>query len=432
VSNSLQTTTVTLPSNVCTSSARIKVEAADNVFFAISSSDFVIDDGSSVGQPNNALVLDGSQPVNLGSTLGNFGSGDFTIEYWIKASGFSTAANSFILGKREVCSFGSFWNMYVTTAGKLGWEGLDSGASSYLNSTTTIADNNWYHVAITRSTGLISMYINGGLEATISIITTAAFTNTADLLIGDNPCTQFGAPVAGGLLDEIRIWSSARTSMQLIDSLSCTLAGTETDLSAYYNCDQGPSAGDCTSCSSSSPMLMDLTSNAYHATTTSVFVLSKADIVDCSPSCPDGLISIVTHPDSIEPSVGSDVTLSTSATGTNISYQWQVSTNHGSSFERIEGEYTNALLLSSVTAALDSLEYRCIIRNDCDVDTTDIALLTFVCGGPPAQPNTIQGVTDPCPLQTVGYSIPVVPGATHCHQDGQQRHLLPTSYSSTL
>ena len=64
-------------------------------------------------------------------------------------------------------------------------------------------------------------------------------------------------------------------------------------------------------------------------------------------------------------------TVSVAATGSNLSYQWQVSTDGGSTWANVSGVVystatTNALTLSNVPASYNNYQYRCLITGSCN------------------------------------------------------------------
>jgi hypothetical protein len=74
--------------------------------------------------------------------------------------------------------------------------------------------------------------------------------------------------------------------------------------------------------------------------------------------------NIVTNPSNFSACAGTDATFSISAEGTNVQYQWQVSTNNGVSYTNISGAINNTLLLSSITTSMNNNRYRVIISAD--------------------------------------------------------------------
>lgn len=88
-------------------------------------------------------------------------------------------------------------------------------------------------------------------------------------------------------------------------------------------------------------------------------------------------VSIAQQPVSLSKCVGNNVTFTTTATGTGISYQWQVSTNGGTSFTNIAGALTNSLVVSNIQLAQSGNQYRVQISStQCTGATSSAATLT--------------------------------------------------------
>jgi len=82
--------------------------------------------------------------------------------------------------------------------------------------------------------------------------------------------------------------------------------------------------------------------------------------------------NIISNPANFSACAGTDATFSISAEGTNVQYQWQVSTNNGVSYTNISGATSNTLLLSAITNSMNNNKYRVIVSaNPCgNVSTT--------------------------------------------------------------
>ncbi len=90
--------------------------------------------------------------------------------------------------------------------------------------------------------------------------------------------------------------------------------------------------------------------------------------------------AIITQPADIKVCAGESLTFNTRATGSRLTYQWQV--NSGGGFQNVlnggiySGATSSKLKLDAVTTAEDGYKYRCIINGYCDPgDTTDEATL---------------------------------------------------------
>ncbi len=176
-----------------------------------------------------SLIFDGvDDEVNLGNTLGNFGTGDFTIEARIR----TTEANDYILSKRPVCGCDNFWNLSVDGDGKIRMEMLEDiscGNGGSFAGTSVITDGNWHHVAFIRENSSTYLVVDGVVEG--SARRTTNLNNSTDLLIGNNPC---GGRFKGEI-DEIRIWNVARPIGAIENMKDAVVNNTNSDLLAYFD-----------------------------------------------------------------------------------------------------------------------------------------------------------------------------------------------------
>lgn len=116
---------------------------------------------------------------------------------------------------------------------------LDHTIEFYINeanqaaSTTALVAGTWYHVAVTWDTSERNIYINGTLENTNSVDATLA-AGAATMLIGK---AVGSAEYYDGLIDDIRIWNTKRTGVQILANMYNDLVGDETGLLSLWKLD---------------------------------------------------------------------------------------------------------------------------------------------------------------------------------------------------
>lgn len=89
------------------------------------------------------------------------------------------------------------------------------------------------------------------------------------------------------------------------------------------------------------------------------------------------LPAVTAQPSDVNICAGSSATFSITATGTGITYQWQVSTNGGSSYSDITGETSFSYTIPAVSLAMNNNRYRCVVSGACSPATTsNAAILT--------------------------------------------------------
>ncbi len=172
------------------------------------------------GVEGTAGNFNGSNSVSTNSSIGNFGTRDFSIEFWIKTN---SAATSYIISKRLVCTHASFWNL-IYGNGYISME-LDQDASgtNYKGVSTSqqINDNNWHFITITRSGPSISMYVDSVLKGSGSTGGVTNLGNTANFVMATNPCIGVNGSVAfTGALDNVQFYNYVKSSDQIVADFS--------------------------------------------------------------------------------------------------------------------------------------------------------------------------------------------------------------------
>lgn len=170
------------------------------------------------GQVGQAFTFDGvNDSVTFGSTVGNFGTSDFTIDFWIRTT--NTTRTEGVLGKREICGHHSFWDMRVGSNGTLNVElDQDAGATNYNTQTTSVPINDgvFHLVAVVREGATMRIYVDGVLSATGTTAGVTNLVNTALLTAGTSACTgQDGTNFFTGQLDELEIFNRALSQCEI-------------------------------------------------------------------------------------------------------------------------------------------------------------------------------------------------------------------------
>jgi len=178
--------------------------------------------------PGNALDFPGGDDI---VDCGNDASLDITSAYTLEAWVANFGGESFprITDKYPAPS------IYIAeSTNQLGWYGYVGGVSrDFVFSNTSISIGVWTHVAVTYDGSAIKAYVNGILKDTRSY-SGALSTTTNNLTLGNRPA---GDRALLGKLDELRIWSDARTATEIQDNMFKVLNGDEANLVAYYTFD---------------------------------------------------------------------------------------------------------------------------------------------------------------------------------------------------
>ena len=86
--------------------------------------------------------------------------------------------------------------------------------------------------------------------------------------------------------------------------------------------------------------------------------------------------AITVQPKSVSVTVGDTATFEVAATGTAISYQWQIDRNDGNGFVNINGATGETYTTGVTDRACNGFKYRCVLSNAADSVITDTVVLT--------------------------------------------------------
>lgn len=138
---------------------------------------------------------------------------DFTIEGWVKRSSSSILTNAPFPGSPNGTIFAYGQNGYGFVIDQnTNRLGLTNVGNSVVNSTLTVTDTNWHHVAVSKAGNQIIFYVDGVADAPISYNTTFGFTTNAAIgARGDSNALNafFGA------IDELAIYNRTLSATEI-------------------------------------------------------------------------------------------------------------------------------------------------------------------------------------------------------------------------
>ncbi|MFT3911565.1 MAG: zinc-dependent metalloprotease family protein [Ferruginibacter sp.] len=328
------TESVTIPSVTATTTARVKVESIGNIFFDIDDFNFTITaaaNGFSFNNVVGASVACGG-PTSGAITLGTSVTGTFTTPINLTASG-NPAGTTVSFATNPLTPGNS------TTVTLSGMNTLAPGS---------------YNVTITGTAGTVVQ--NSTLTYTVQPGTPPSITTqptNVTICTGGNASFSVTSPTAGISYQWQVSTGGPFSDIPGATSATYSFTGTVTD-----------------------------NGNQYHVVITTLCGTVTSNNVTLTVNT---AAAITTQPTSATECSGTDHTFSSTATGSNLTYQWQVST--GGPFTNIAGATSANLLLTAVTLGMNGYQYQVIVSGTgaCAASVTSTAVtLTVVPGGNPA------------------------------------------------
>ncbi len=104
--------------------------------------------------------------------------------------------------------------------------------------------------------------------------------------------------------------------------------------------------------------------------------------------------TIVTPPADKSVTEGETATFTVEATGTDLSYQWQKSTDNGNSWTNIDSANAAEYTTGKTTMDMNGYQYRCVVKNSIDEVTSNTATLTVQKAATPIEPKYVRYVVE--------------------------------------
>tara|TARA_R110001592_G_scaffold230364_1_gene487193 strand:+ start:5005 stop:7788 length:2784 start_codon:yes stop_codon:yes gene_type:complete len=203
-------------------------------------------------RPTNTtgIFFDGMNVSNQKVDCGNAGSvqlsgNQITLEAWIYPTAWKSVNQGHIINK-ENNGPGTDYGYMIRCGdgGKINFN-LGNGNWNELTTTTTpLALNTWQHVAATYDGAVMKIYVDGNLIETKNDPSINFSSSLQNLTIGS--WAGGTGSVFPGNIDEVRVWSVAKTQGELQADMSNCLSGTETGLAAYYQFEDGAGSSTLT------------------------------------------------------------------------------------------------------------------------------------------------------------------------------------------
>jgi len=186
---------------------------------------------------NNSLNFDGADYIEVGGTSNLNFTTAMTVEAWVKVDAFDKAWQT-IASKGD-----NSWRLSRSQGGNVIEFAVtkSAGGNFLVTGNKSINDGKWHHVAAVYGSTFINLYVDGALDAQGTSTATTIAQSTYKAAIGHN--TQQTDRKWKGNIDEVRIWSVARTADQLRANMHKNLVGNEDSLKAYFKLDQGTAGG---------------------------------------------------------------------------------------------------------------------------------------------------------------------------------------------
>jgi alpha-tubulin suppressor-like RCC1 family protein len=207
----------------------------DRIQFSGNGSYFNTGDYLTLGsQINSAIEFNGSSDHYLVSEAAiDLSSQSFTIEFWARRK--STGVMYLVGQGPETWGDNTNLNISFSASDHLIF-GID--ATDYTETTAAYTDTNWHHYAFVYDNGggpSVTIYVDGEQQLTESL---PSYSGNSEIFIGKAPGKT---DYFYGEIDEIRIWTEAKSYADLFSKMNVVLQGDETNLNTYWQLNEGAS-----------------------------------------------------------------------------------------------------------------------------------------------------------------------------------------------
>ncbi|NQZ75237.1 MAG: tandem-95 repeat protein [Ekhidna sp.] len=171
------------------------------------------------GAENTAYAFDGNDQITFGDV--SIGAGSFTVAFWVKIPQGLTADRAYtLLGKREACSEGRFFEINYTNSSSLGHrisvEQRDNGGLAAPQALLSQVGE-WIHITYVKDNDSqeSSFYINAQQQTPVNWTRSYNFENNGNLRAGISACNGNGRFMFIGDMDNLHVYGRALTSVEV-------------------------------------------------------------------------------------------------------------------------------------------------------------------------------------------------------------------------
>lgn len=150
-----------------------------------------------------SALFDGTCYYDFSASAGNFGAGDWTVEFWVNTA--SADGPGIVTQATAGGAVNTSWGFFIGYGTSRNVALYLSDGSAYFSSitpTAIVADGKWHHVAATRAGATVRLFVDGALAGSTNVGTTALGNGTLPVRVGGHGAAYL---MPNGAVSNLRI-----------------------------------------------------------------------------------------------------------------------------------------------------------------------------------------------------------------------------------